>query len=413
MTPPVIPAVLSRHAEEAAFLWLLRDRAVARPQYTLGTLAELDQRVEAHLDGLRVAGEAGWRRAWEEFEAWPEPGEAFTAAVLAFEITDAAAIQKLLGAAEANPGLGRAIVSAIGWLTSDAAAVALPLLHTWGTPSALRVGLAGSAVRRTPIPHRILEAGLRNGGCRARAIKSIAELGDAGRLSAARDHMTDPDLEVRFAAAWTVARFTADPQPIAELQTIAMTESLYRHRSAALVVRRLEPSVARRWFEMLWQIPGCERVAIQAAGALGDPTVVPLLLDQLTIVPLARLAGEALSLITGARLAEDKLDASPPQGFEAGPTDDPEDSLIDLDPDDGLDWPDPEKVRKWWAANRSRFLDGTRYICGQPITAEHLKTVIRDGYQRQRAAAALELALRYNREPMFEVRAPGWQQRIV
>ena len=44
----VIPEILSRHAEEAAFLWLLRDRAVARPQYTLSTLTELDQRVEAH-----------------------------------------------------------------------------------------------------------------------------------------------------------------------------------------------------------------------------------------------------------------------------------------------------------------------------------------------------------------------------
>jgi len=409
----VIPEILSRHAEEAAFLWLLRDRAVARPQYTLSTLTELDQRVEAHLDGLRVAGEAGWWRAWEEFEAWPEPGEAFTAAVLAFEAASTDTIQVLLEAAEASPSLVRAIVSAVGWLTEDAAAVALSLLYAWGTPTALLIGIAGAAVRRMPIPDRVLDAGIRDPGCRARAIKAFAELGDTSRLSAARERLTDADLEVRFAAAWAVARLSGDPQAVAELKTIAMTESRHRHRSAELVVRRLDPVGARRWVEMLWQIPGCERVAIQAAGALGDPALAPRLLDQITLAPLARLVGEALAQISGARLAEDKLDGPAPEGFEAGATDDPEDSLIDLDPDDGLDWPDPEKVRKWWTANRSRFPNGTRYICGRPISPEHLKGVLRDGYQRQRRAVALELALNRNSEPLFEVRAPGWQQRVV
>jgi uncharacterized protein (TIGR02270 family) len=413
MTSPVIPAVLDRHAEEAAFLWLLRDRAVARPQYTLETLTELDQRVEAHLDGLRVAGEAGWRRAWEEFEEHPEPGEAFAAAVLAFEAASTAAIRQLLGAVELIPALGRAVVSAVGWLRADASAVALPLLHSWGTSAARYVGLAGAAVRREPIPGNILDAGLRDPKCQARAIEAVGELADSSRLPAVRDRMADSDLDVRFAAAWTVARLSGDPRAVAELQTIALTESRHRQRSAALVVRRLDPTAARRWVEMLWKIPGCERVAIQASGALGDPALVPRLLEQISLAPLARLVGEALGQITGARLAEDKLDGPSPEEFEAGPTDDPEDALVDLDPDDGLDWPDPEKVRRWWATNRGRFPNGARHICGRPITSENLKAILRDGYQRQRAAAALELALRHNREPLFEVRASGWQQRLL
>ena len=92
-------------------------------------------------------------------------------------------------------------------------------------------------------------------------------MGDTGWLAAAREHLTDPDLDVRFAASWTVARLAGEPQAVAELQTIALTESKYRQRAAALVVRRLDPAAARRWIEMLQQIPGCERVAIQAAGA--------------------------------------------------------------------------------------------------------------------------------------------------
>ena len=56
----VIPAVIEQHAEEAAFLWLLRDAAVHAPHYSLKDMADIDERVEAHIDGLRVAGEAGW-----------------------------------------------------------------------------------------------------------------------------------------------------------------------------------------------------------------------------------------------------------------------------------------------------------------------------------------------------------------
>ena len=217
------------------------------------------------------------------------------------------------------------MVSAVGWLTDDAAGIALSLLHAWGTPIALQIGLAGAAARRSPIPGRILDAGLREPRCRARAIKAIAELGVVGRLSAARDCLSEATLDVRFAAAWTVARFATDARAIAELQTIAMTESRYRQRSAALAVRRLEPMAARRWVEMLAQVPGCERVAIQAAGALGDPVFVPWLLEQMSNPSLARLAGESFCLITGARLAEDKLDVAtagsvrgPPDGRPGG-----------------------------------------------------------------------------------------------
>ena len=413
MSVDYIPEILSRHAEEAAFLWLLRDRAVARPQYTLDTLAELDQRVEAHLDGLRLAGEVGVRLARDQFLEFPEPGEAFTAAHLAFETASTDTIQILLEAAVESPSLIRAIVSAVGWLTDDAAALALPLLHAWGNSIALRIGLAGAAIRRTPINSRVFEAGLRDPACRARAIKAIGEMSEIGHLAAARDRLTDPDLNVRFTASWTVARLAGEPQAVAELQTIAVTESRFRQRAAALVVRLLDPAAAHRWIDMLQEIPGCERVAIQAAGAFGDPTFIPRLLDQMSVVPLARLAGEAFGMITGARLAEYRLDAPAPEEFEAAPTDDPDDALIDLDPDDGLDWPNPNTIREWWTVNRRRFPSGIRHSCGRPIDDEQLRAVLRDGYQRQRTGAATELALRHKRTPLFEARSPGWRQTIM
>ena len=246
-----IPNVLSRHAEEAAFLWLLRNRAVDLPHFALRQLAGLDQRVEAHLDGLRVAGEAGWLRAWKEFEDFTGPGEAFCAASLAFEAADPGRMQALLDAVGTKRNLGRAVASAIGWLSDGDSELVLSLLQNWGTPAARGIAIAGAALRRTTIPANILEAGLRDPLSRGRTITAVAELGLTSFISALRRYLADPDAGIRADAAWAITRLSPDRQAFQELQTIAMVESWSRRRSATMVVRRLEPAAARKWVEML------------------------------------------------------------------------------------------------------------------------------------------------------------------
>ena len=80
----IVSSVVTQHSEEAAFLWVLRNATVDQPHYSLPDLAALDNRVEAHLDGLRVAGEPGW-----EICAGPlsvgETGHVFAAAILGLE----------------------------------------------------------------------------------------------------------------------------------------------------------------------------------------------------------------------------------------------------------------------------------------------------------------------------------------
>jgi len=50
----VIESTVEQHAEEAAFLWLLRDAAVQAPHYSLKDMADMDERVEAHMVGSGV-----------------------------------------------------------------------------------------------------------------------------------------------------------------------------------------------------------------------------------------------------------------------------------------------------------------------------------------------------------------------
>jgi len=151
-------------------------------------------------------------------------------------------------------------------------------------------------------------------------------------------------------------------------------------------------------------------MAIIAAGATGDPALIPWLMAQMTIDEVARPAGEAFNLITGVDLAYQDLETNRPEGFESGPTENPEDTDVAIDPDEDLPWPAPEIVERWWSENRAQFQAGTRYLIGRPMTLESLTEVLRDGKQRQREVAALEVVLAKPGQPLFEVRAPGSRQ---
>ena len=110
-------------------------------------------------------------------------------------------------------------------------------------------------------------------------------------------------------------------------------------------------------------------------------------------------------------LAYEDLDGELPEGFEAGPTEEPEDEDVELDPDEDLPWPEPELVHKWWSENKNNFRNGTRYLCGKPISEQQCQHVLRYGYPRQRAAAAIVLVMMKPGQPLFEVRAPGFRQQ--
>ena len=152
------------------------------------------------------------------------------------------------------------------------------------------------------------------------------------------------------------------------------------------------------------------RWVIEGAGLVGDPTYVPWLMKHMSDDKLARLAGESFSLITGADLALLDLERKPPENFESGPNDDPNDANVAMDEDDGLPWPDAERVQRWWTQNSSGCMPGQRYFVGGLVTREHCIEVLRTGYQRQRILAAHHLCLLEPGSVLFEWRAPAWRQ---
>jgi hypothetical protein len=86
---PVIEEIVRQHAEQAAFLWTVYDKALLdpadNPDMDAERLARLVERLEAFLDGVRVAGADGLRIAEERFKEFPEAGELFVLRMLAAE----------------------------------------------------------------------------------------------------------------------------------------------------------------------------------------------------------------------------------------------------------------------------------------------------------------------------------------
>ena len=116
-------------------------------------------------------------------------------------------------------------------------------------------------------------------------------------------------------------------------------------------------------------------------------------IDRVSDPLLARVAGESLSMITGLDIGYEELSGEAPEGVAAGPADDLLDAGVTPDPDEGLPWPDPPKVDAWWASEGHRFATGCRYLLGAPVAPDTCEHAWTEGFQRQRSAAAHELAI--------------------
>ncbi|PMR67011.1 TIGR02270 family protein [Halomonas heilongjiangensis] len=408
----VIEGVVDQHAEEAAFLWLLRDEAVVAPHYSLLDLTRLDNRVEAHLDGLRIAGDAGWAACDEQLQ-YQEPGEVFGAAVLALESGEAARIRSVYEVVGSAPESQRGLVSAFGWVDRAWWRGEVRDLLVAEAPFWRRLGLAAAATQRVDPGRPLLDAlEASDPSLRETALRVAARLGRTDLLPAVQAQLNSDDEAVRFSAAWAATllgdRATA---PRAALAFVDADHPRFAASALRAALRALPPNEGQSWLGHFAGRPQTLRHAVVAGGILGDPVHIPWLLEQMGIAELARVAGEAFTMITGVDLAYEDLEGEWPEGFEAGPTEHPEDDTVALDADEELPWPEAALVVDWWGHHQAAFQPGQRYLLGHPMTPEHLRWVLCQGMQRQREAAALERKLLSPGEPLFETRARGNMQQ--
>jgi uncharacterized protein (TIGR02270 family) len=373
-------AVLAEHATTTAFLWKLRERALRAPHYKLKHLARLDERLSAHVAGLRQGGAVALAIVQAEMED-ANPGTVFGLTYLAFHCGDTRLMNQAIQVALAEPALRDPFVSALAWLPLARVLPALERLSTSEHAAVRRVAVSVYGVRRLKATRLLADAlGAADAALKSRALRSAGETGCRDLLDRVSRAVGEADPLCRLRAIEASAVLGSQNAAEAALD---LAESAPEHADAALeiCIRCSSLMMAKDVVRSLIG-SGQMRRAISSVGALGDPLGVPWLLDCMNEPRHARLAGESFASITGADLAY--------LGLKQDPSDlDAED---DLEADADLTWPNPVRVAEWWGRNSASFIGGRRYLGGRPIGPDGLAAVLRSGYQRDRRRAAFELA---------------------
>lgn len=395
----------TEHAEEAAFLWTYRDRAATDWAYDAAGLAELDERVEAHVDGLRIAGNAGLAKAQDLLEDG-EPGSAFVAMLLAVEQSNLRLMAQVLDMAGEGDS-AREIVAALAWAPWENVRGVLPGLFSARCPPALHwIGLGACAAHRMD-PGTALTYALYSDDERLaiRALRTAGQIGRKDLLIAVEDWLERGTESCRSWAAWSAA-LLGSKRAAQVLWSLAEKYDGYRERACAMAARISPiPESLSRIYALA--NGGRVRVALAGAAAHGDPSLVPWLFDAMGNAETSRIAGLAFTMITGLDLEAEKFTREAPDGFDLGPNDNPDDENMDMDPDASLPWPDVPVLQGWWNREKARFERGKRYVLGKPLARETLEAAWNEGRQPAREAAAIEMVLRGQTRVVGEVRSVG------
>jgi uncharacterized protein (TIGR02270 family) len=356
--------VLEEHADEMSFLFSQRLYALDALTLDFAFLTGLDERLEAHLDGLLVGTDSSWELCQpllggehpeEAFVAWsvalrsPPPwswadelpaalpdGPALDGVLWALRLSTGertdAVLGRLLGS-ESDSTRGTAL-DAMTFRHGDPGPALREALRSPSLPL-LRAGLAGAArLRLTP------EAG--------RALELVAS-DDPGIAGAALMALVvlDPEKAHDRSLAALSAAGPAAPAAVRALGILGRTANL-------AILQRAAGSGEK----------GLARAAILALGNLGAAAAVPPLLDMLKDDEKAGLAAVALRRILGPDAPWEPAPAAKAGGEEAGEAEEE----APWDPDEDLPRWSADKLTTWWRDNQKRFEATGRFREGQPFT---------------------------------------------
>jgi uncharacterized protein (TIGR02270 family) len=392
--------VIEEHAEDAGMLWRLHERGVGSPIYELRDLELLDERIVAHLEGLLTAGVAGLALARRGL-ATDAPGAAFVVGYVAFSLADLDAMRQIVQVALADARFMDALVAALSWLDLKDIESPLRLLRRSERADCRRLAVAVTAAHRVQSEEEFRSAATdADTELRRRALRAIGETKCPNLASVLRDAHEDPDPQCRFWAAWSAALF-GDEVAAADAFNSGIEVPELSGLAIEIAMRTGDPGWARELIRSLAKNESTLRQAIDAAGALGDPTVIPWLLKMIQQPAVAGVAAHAFAMITG-------VDLEAAAFKEDVPADAPEAHQDDAD----MRWPSSKGLTAWWQQEQHRFIPGQRFLAGAPVNQTVALQVLHNGYQRQRRGAAIELARLSRDAIVFPTTARAdWQRR--
>lgn len=333
----IIARIVRFHAEEAAHLWRRREGAIEHAAFDRADLGRIDQRLKGHVAGLAAAGGEAWPIVLQQFEDYPEAGEAFVLMLTALVTDEGARVgtaKELVFAAppEIQAGAG----AATAWC---GAAALRPHLDGWlysGKAELNRLALHALLAHRTDPGPRLMDLHDHADSQVARlAAQVIGALGLGGAAAQLEGRAADSDTQVAMANAIALARLRAAPEDIARLDALGEARDW--------LLTQADQEEARAWLKD--RAHGAEGVAL--LGVLGDPAMAEPILAAMEAPELAAAAGAAFRDLLPVDFDEvDVFCASAAQlgpSFE-GRTDGP--------------WPVAQKAREAWRLWRAGEIAG-------------------------------------------------------
>lgn len=388
--------IYERYVDEASFLWLMRSIAVNQPHYDVADVKTLEDRVQAQLDGLLTSIDIAWPLCEKALEL-NGAGEVFTAAIVAFKSHDAAQIQKVVDAGLESEDTTKGLISALAWLPSE---ISYPWIQKFLSSKDLNhkyLAISLCSLRREN-PGEFLDKFLQRDDCLQheklyiRCLRLVGEIKRHDLMPALNSAMTSDNEEIIFWANWS-AILLGNKDLAQGMEAYIFNESAFLDRAINITFRVLSINDARSWISRLSSDEQQNRTVIKATGVLGDPHAVDWLILKMREPAFARVAGESFTFITGIDLEKNQLNQSVPAHLEQLPNENPQDEVVALDEDENLPWPNAEAVALRWKQISGQFVKGQRYLLGKNINAANLAGHLQNACQRQRHAAAMELAL--------------------
>ncbi len=415
---PVIRPLLMRHAQDAAFYWSQSDSSLCSPTVSITKLASFHSLLEANLDGLRVAGDAGMLMARRELDRWKSHGDAFVYGVLSFEKYADSQFEPAWDLLDEHAeSTVHGFSCAISWASRKAV---FARLEQWKAAAhSLPLALSIIARRELALPTASPDVARyfdhESHWVRVAACHLAAELPAASARDFLLRALDDDDLDVQIAAADGLMAFGRDTRvkrrlvdivrrckPLAEEQrglakqiALARLDRLARYLGHAVSYGDHE---AQEVFEML---PAELKMPFVAHH--GDPAFVDDLIAQLATNGLSDAAFQAMHLITGIDLDDSEFLIRTTSTHDEDTVLQQHDS-VRLQPDHGA-------ITSWWNKNRAHFKSGTPWLVGSSaVNPDHVGRIFRSGTQLQRFAAQMHAFSHNISISRLDIRTPIWRQ---
>ncbi len=389
---PAIPHIVDQHLEEAAFYWMRREAFLWRPNIRHEHIGRMDHLLDAHLEGLRIAGAAVVDKALDNLAQWETVDEAFVCAYVLLHIKDAS-WRRFEDIVDTHPELAAGIAAALFWTSPN---IGMDVARKWtesdiaGLRKASIPFLAKAAVADS---EALFDRWLKDSQpeVRARALRAAGETGHQALAEKLTEALQDENPACRFeaAAALALLRMPTVMEAMDPLQ--AGLDPCALRRAILLFSSVVDDSSFAQWLEKYAGEATKSREIIWALTFRGNVAVLPKLVEWLRVPEYAKLAAYALVHISG--LDEEREPSIWVEDAEAAGDDEEseEDDSLEADfEDDGLSLPDVGP----FVSAIARFQSGMqlgRYSDGKLLNAAHAQEMLITGWQPQRWQAAFLL----------------------